>query len=250
MLSMPHSSTSNHLPFFFTGGFELPTKTIGTILSISGIIQTIAVLVVFPLVSQRLGSLRTFRLAVLSYPLFYVLVPYLSILPDHLKVPVLYVFIVWKVTAQAFALPPIQILLANSAPSKKVLGTLNGTAASSASLCRAFGPTLSGLLQSAGLSFGCLGLPWWSSSVIALVAAILSLQLSEQKRTSRSPSLPKRNRIDRVDSFHALVKQADADAKPLLSGDCMPDMELTPSEPTTLPPRFELQSSQKRPSEI
>lgn len=184
MLSLPRSNEPVRLPFFFTGGFELPTKTIGLILSGQGIVQTFAVLFVFPLVSNRIGSLATFRLAVLSYPLFYLLVPYLSVLPEFWRIPVLCVFIVWKVTAQAFALPPIHILLANSAPSKTVLGTLNGTAASSASLCRAIGPTLSGLLQAAGLSLGCLGLPWWTSSAIALAAAMLSLMITHESRQS------------------------------------------------------------------
>ncbi|KAF4550038.1 MFS-type transporter-like protein 26 [Elsinoe fawcettii] len=188
LLSMPHTTESPRLPFFFTGGFELPTKIIGSILSMQGIIQTIATLVVFPFVSQKLGSLTTFRLSVLSYPFLYLLVPYLTVMPENLQRPLLYVVIVWKVTAQAFAFPPLQILLANSAPSKKVLGTLNGSAASSASLCRAIGPTLSGLIQSAGLSIGCLGLPWWSSSAVAVVAAVLSLALTDKRRTSASPA--------------------------------------------------------------
>ncbi|KAG8629004.1 hypothetical protein KVT40_002869 [Elsinoe batatas] len=188
LLSMPHTTEKPRLPFFFTGGFELPTKTIGPILSMQGIIQTVATLIVFPFISQRLGSLATFRLSVLSYPFLYLLVPYLTVMPETLQRPLLYVVIVWKVTAQAFAFPPLQILLANSAPSKKVLGTLNGSAASSASLCRAIGPTLSGLIQSAGLSIGCLGLPWWSSSVVAIIAAILSLALTDRRKTSPPPA--------------------------------------------------------------
>lgn len=189
MLSLPKSDKPIHLPFLFSGGFDLPTKNIGFILSGQGLVQTFAVLVVFPLVSKRIGSLATYRLAVLSYPLFYFLVPYLAILPATIRMPMLYVFVVWKVFAQGFALPPIHILLANAAPSKLVLGTLNGTAASSASLCRGFGPTLSGLIQAAGLSFGCLGLPWWTSSAIAIVAAVLSLMITESNKPSPTPAL-------------------------------------------------------------
>ena len=174
------------LPFKFSGGFELPTKSIGSILSVQGIIQTFATLIVFPWVSGKLGCLATFRIAVLSYPLLYLLMPYLTVLPATLRMPALYFMLVWKVTAQAFAFPPLQILLANSAPSKRVLGTLNGTAASSASLCRALGPTLSGFIQSAGLSIGAIGLPWWTSSAVAIVGAVLSLLLRpQQSRSSR-----------------------------------------------------------------
>jgi len=139
-------------------------------------------LIVFPLVNRRLGSLTTFRMTVLSYPLLYLVVPYLTLVPKELRLPCIYFILVWKVTAQAFAFPSTAIMLANSAPSRRVLGTLNGVAASSASLCRAFGPTVSGLLQSAGLSVGVLGLPWWANALIAVLGAILSLFMEEEKR--------------------------------------------------------------------
>ncbi|SMR41667.1 unnamed protein product [Zymoseptoria tritici ST99CH_1E4] len=182
LLSMPKSDTPAHLPFQFTGGFELSTKVIGGILSVQGIIQMIATIVVFPWVNRRLGSLWTYRSVVLLYPFLYFLVPYISLAPDSLKMPLVYLALVWKVTAQAFAFPSSSIMLANSAPSSKVLGTLNGAAASAASACRAFGPTFSGLLQSAGLSIGTLGLPWWVNVLVAGIGAAISMCMVEEKR--------------------------------------------------------------------
>lgn len=208
----------------------MSTKSIGSILSLQGIIQTFATLLMFPIVSGKLGSLRTFRLAVLSYPLLYILVPYLTVAPEWLRMPGLYLVIVWKVTAQAFALPPIQILLANSAPSKRVLGTLNGTAASSASLCRAFGPTFSGLIQAAGLSIGCVGLPWWTSSVVAVSGAVLSLLLVEQSRGQIRAQLVEEEAAAKLDldmeaaderlALHVLeldANEPDQDVEPMIS---------------------------------
>ncbi|KAI7557701.1 hypothetical protein KC343_g23110 [Hortaea werneckii] len=98
--------------------------------------------------------------------------------------PAIWAVIVWKVTAQAFAFPSTNIMLANSAPSTKVLGTLNGVASSAASGCRAFGPTVSGILQSAGLSIGTLGLPWWTNALVAGCGAFISLCMVEEKRRS------------------------------------------------------------------
>ena len=178
LLSLPKSNEKPDLPFRFLGGFELSTKYIGYILSSQGFIQTISTLIVFPFVTGRLGPLATFRLSALTYPLLYLVVPYVTVLPDNLRMPALYIIVVWKVTAQSFAFPPLQILLANSAKSNKVLGTLNGTAASSASLCRAIGPTLSGFIQSAGLSVGSVGMPWWANCLVAIIGALLSLSMT------------------------------------------------------------------------
>lgn len=179
---MPESHDPPNLPFQFTGGFALPTKAIGFILSVQGFIQMFVTIFVFPIANRKFGSLATFRFVVLSYPMLYLMVPYLTLIPVALRMPGIYCVLVWKVTAQAFAFPSLAIMLANAAPSRKVLGTLNGVAASSASLCRAFGPTLSGLLQSAGLSIGVLGLPWWANSLVAVGGAVLSLCMIEEKR--------------------------------------------------------------------
>lgn len=160
----------------------MSTKAIGGILSAQGIIQMIATIIVFPMVNRRIGSLWTYRSVVMLYPLLYLLVPYISLVPDSLKLPMIYAVLVWKVTAQAFAFPSSSIMLANSAPSSKVLGSINGAAASAASACRAFGPTVSGLLQSAGLSIGTLGLPWWVNVVIAALGALISMFMVEERR--------------------------------------------------------------------
>jgi hypothetical protein len=182
LFSLPESHETPHLPFQFTGGFALPTKVIGFILSTQGFIQMFATLFVFPFVNRKIGSLATFRLVILSYPILYLMVPYLTLVPTTLRMPCIYFVLVWKVTAQALSYPSLAIMLANAAPSRKVLGTLNGVAASSASLCRAFGPTLSGLVQSLGLSVGVLGLPWWVNSFVAIIGAVLSLRMVEEKR--------------------------------------------------------------------
>lgn len=179
---MPESHTPPQLPFKFTGGFALPTKSIGFILSVQGLIQMIVTIFIFPLVNRRLGSLVTFRLTALSYPVLYIVVPYLTLLPESWRPVGIYGILVWKVSAQAFTFPSLAIMLNNSAPSKRVLGTLNGVAASSASLCRTFGPTLSGALQSTGLGLGCLGLPWWANSLVALMGGMLSLCMVEERR--------------------------------------------------------------------
>ncbi|KAM0708405.1 hypothetical protein Q7P35_005056 [Cladosporium inversicolor] len=182
LFSLPESETAPSLPFKFTGGFDLPTRAIGGILSVQGLIQVIAMLFAFPMLTRYLGSLTLFRITVLTYPFLYIITPYLTLAPSALRMPCVYLILVWKVSAQAFTMPSALIMLANNTPSPKVSGTLNGAMAASASLCRTFGPTFSGLLQSAGLSMGTLGLPWWTNAAVAVIGAIIAIFMREEKR--------------------------------------------------------------------
>ncbi|KAI9833783.1 MAG: hypothetical protein M1819_003516 [Sarea resinae] len=179
LLSSPISHEPASLPFKFTGGFALPTKTIGIILSLQGFYAMFAQAVLFPYAAEKFGSLRTFRFVAISWPILYVIVPYLVLLPEGLRLPGVFICLVWKITAQALAYPSNAILLTNSAPSMLVLGAINGVAASTASLSRAFGPTVSGLIHSVGLKFGYSGLSWWSSGLMCLLGAVECLFIRE-----------------------------------------------------------------------
>lgn len=167
------------LPFRFTDGFGLETKVIGFIMSVQGLYSLFSNYLIVPPVTRRLGSLRLFRLLAFSYFALYLVTPYLVLLPEPMRMPAIYLLVIWKCTFSTMAYPSNAILLANSAPSKQVLGTINGIAASTASLCRALGPTLSGLLYSLGLQTGYSGLAWWFSGLVTIVGAYLSSQITE-----------------------------------------------------------------------
>lgn len=184
---MPRSSQPSSLPFYFTGGFDMSTKDIGVFLSIQGFIQMMSTIFAMPLLVHRFGMLPVFRAVVLTYPLLYITIPYLTLVPEAWRSPCIYLILVWKVSSQAFTMPIANMMIKNAAPSKKVLGTIYGVNASAASLSRSFGPTVSGLLQSAGLSIGMLGLPWWFNAVVAAVGSVLCLFMIEQRRKDTDP---------------------------------------------------------------
>lgn len=170
-----------HLPFKFVSGYGLDTKQIGVILSVQGAYSMMATIFLFPVVVRRLGALGLFRTIAITYPLLYFTTPYLVLLPDNLRMVGVYVIVIWKCTFATMAYPSNAILLTNSAPSMLMLGTINGVASSTASLSRAFGPTVSGLMFSAGLRLGYSGLAWWCSAVIAVLGAIISLTMTENR---------------------------------------------------------------------
>ena len=167
------------LPFKFVGGFGLPTRVIGLMLSLQGVYSMTAQLFLFPFVVSRFGSLNTFRFVVISWPLLYIIVPYTILLPERLQMPGIFFCFLWKITAQVLAYPSNAILLANSAPSNLVLGAINGAAASTASLCRAFGPTISGMIHSWGVRMGYSGLAWWAGGLICALGAVESFWMED-----------------------------------------------------------------------
>ncbi|KAL6881057.1 major facilitator superfamily domain-containing protein [Trichoderma novae-zelandiae] len=167
------------LPFKFVNGFGLETKAIGVIISIQGFYSLLSNYLIVTPMTRRLGPLRLFRLIAFSYFALYLVTPYVVLLPESLRMPAIYLLVIWKCTFSTMAYPSNAILLANSAPSKQVLGTINGVAASTASLCRALGPTLSGFLYAMGLQSGYSGLAWWFSGLVTIVGAYLSSQITE-----------------------------------------------------------------------
>ncbi|KAF2262735.1 MFS general substrate transporter [Lojkania enalia] len=178
----PGPDAEQKLPFQFKGGFHFSTQTIGVILAVQGVLQMFAQVIIFPWVSKKLGSLRTFWLTIALYPFLYLGAPYLALLPQHFRIAGIILLLIWKVTAQSLSYPSLAIMLANAAPSKKVLGTLNGAAASSASVCRGFGPTVSGAVDTFGDGHGLSGLAWWTCAAIAIVGWVPGLFMKEERR--------------------------------------------------------------------
>ncbi|KAH8654744.1 major facilitator superfamily domain-containing protein [Ilyonectria robusta] len=167
------------LPFKFTDGFGLEMKMIGVIMSAQAVYSLFCNYLIVPPVIRRLGSLRLFQILTFSYSALYLVTPYLVLLPEDMRMAAIYLLVIWKCTLSAMAYPSNAILLANSAPTKQVLGTINGIAASMASLGRALGPIVSGFLYSLGLQTGYSGLAWWFSGLVTIVGAYLSSLITE-----------------------------------------------------------------------
>lgn len=169
------------LPFKFADGFGLDTRTIGIILSVQGLYSMASTHFLFPLITGRLGPLRLFRLMSIMYPLLYFFTPYIVLLPESLRMASVYFMVIWKCTFSTLAYPSNAILITNSAPTTLTLGTINGAAASTASLCRALGPIISGLLYTMGWESGYSGLSWWVTGLITIGGAYVGLKITEPR---------------------------------------------------------------------
>ena len=179
--SLP-SGYKPHAPFTFTGGLALPPPSIGTALAILGVIGISMQLLLFPTLSFKLGTTRSFRLSLLLFPFSYLLAPYLAVIPSSVSPPEqasgawvwlgITLVLAVQVTARTFALPSTAILVNNCCPHPSVLGSVHGIAQSVSSLTRTVGPVLAGWLYGVGLNKGVVGLAWWCMSCVALVGAV------------------------------------------------------------------------------
>jgi MFS family permease len=171
-----------HAPFTFTGGLALPPPSIGTALAILGVIGISMQLLLFPTLSFKLGTTRSFRLSLLLFPFAHLLAPFLAVIPSSAEAPApasgawvwlgITLVLAVQVTARTFALPSTAILVNNCCPHPSVLGSVHGIAQSVSSLTRTVGPVLAGWLYGVGLNKGMVGLAWWCMSCVAVAGAV------------------------------------------------------------------------------
>ncbi|PNP49604.1 hypothetical protein THARTR1_09615 [Trichoderma harzianum] len=188
-LSTPTSEREIRLPFWFTGGLGLQPRSVGMAMAILGFIGISMQLFLYPNISARLGTIRSWRLFLLFFPVAYFLVPYLSAVPSTTPPPEAKTgILIWlaicgvlffQVTGRTFALPSQVILVNNCSPHPSVLGTVHGLGQSVSSAARTIGPMVGGVVYGFGLNKGIIGLVWWALSSIAICACLTSLFVKE-----------------------------------------------------------------------
>lgn len=170
------------LPFKFSGGFGIDSRRIGAMFTFFAISSTLFQFLLFPPLARNLGVLNCLRIAFLIYPVVFFVTPFVSLIPDHTaKQAVMIALLVVRGLAGTFAFPTSTIMLTNSAASLKVLGTINGVATSVSAIGRASGPAIGGGLFTWGVKRGYVIVPFWTLTVISLVASIPTWWLVEGK---------------------------------------------------------------------
>ncbi|KAB5577571.1 major facilitator superfamily domain-containing protein [Coniochaeta sp. 2T2.1] len=176
-------------PFFFTGGLGLQPREVGMAMAILGVLGISLQLLVYPKLSARLGTLRSWRLFLMCFPFTYFLVPYLSLVPSTSPPPhpkdgigvwaSIAGVLLFQVVGRTFALPAQTILVNNCTPHPSVLGTVHGLGQSVSSFARTIGPMLCGFLYGLGLAKGIVGAVWWGLSGVAVCGVLASWWVRE-----------------------------------------------------------------------
>jgi hypothetical protein len=175
---------SPHLPLIFTGGIGLPPRSVGMAMAILGTIGIILQLVIYPIINARIGTVRSWRIFLYWFPLSYIIIPFLTLIPSTSPPPsqktgpfiwIALTGLLFIVTvARTFAGPASTILVNNCSPHPSVLGTIHGIGQSVSSGARTIGPALGGFLYGQGLEVGCVGAVFWGLAGIAGICCVAS----------------------------------------------------------------------------
>ncbi|KAF2124474.1 MFS general substrate transporter [Dothidotthia symphoricarpi CBS 119687] len=180
--SQSTNDTNVSLPLKFSGGFGIDSRRIGAIFTLFGVTSTLCQFLLFPPLARTLGVLRCLRISFHIFPVVYFVTPFVSLIPDQTtKEVVLVALLMIRGVAGTFAFPTSTIMLTNSAPSLRLLGTINGVATSVSAIGRAIGPAVGGGLFTWGVKRGYVIVPFWALSAISLLASIPTWWLVEGK---------------------------------------------------------------------
>ncbi|KAK3901077.1 major facilitator superfamily domain-containing protein [Staphylotrichum tortipilum] len=183
------SALPRHLPFIFTGGLGLRPREVGFAMAVLGGIGITLQLLVYPKLAARLGTVASWRIFLVFFPVAYFLVPFLSLVPGASGPPhakdgaavwvAIVAVIALQVIGRTFALPAQTILVNNCSPHPSVLGTVHGIGQSVSSFARTVGPVVGGFLYGRGLAVGVVGVVFWGLSAIAVGTVVASLFVRE-----------------------------------------------------------------------
>ncbi|KAF3054077.1 hypothetical protein E8E11_011284 [Didymella keratinophila] len=152
----------------FRGGLGMSLHDVGAYLAINGFITLFVQGFIFPIFVEHVGVWKSFFYMVLFYPICYVIIPFVSALPDELISPGVYVTLVLQAFFGIIVFPCSLILMKNAVPSPLVLGRVNGLAMSACCLARTIACPLVGAVYSIGGSAAA----WFGLTLMAVFGMI------------------------------------------------------------------------------
>lgn len=174
------------------GGFGFSSLYISIFMALGGAAQAIWLLLVFPPLQHRIGTVGVIRACAYVYPFFFLVYPLLSLLLREGSHAARVTFWVFAPVLQCLGVgvsmcfTAIQLALNDVSPSPRTLGTLNAVALTLVSGIRAFSPAAFTSLFAEGVRKQILGgyLAWVVMIVLA-VGLILALRWLPEKAEGR-----------------------------------------------------------------
>ncbi|RLV96527.1 putative membrane protein [Spathaspora sp. JA1] len=175
-------------PFKIVGGLGLDVSYIGTLFSSTGIMGMLIVLLIFPIIDAKLGTINGYRFSVSIFPFLYFVVPfaiftlhdYNSFFPTWFTPILLYTLTSLKTLASSTGMPQVTILN-HRAAAKEHRAYVNSATMSIIALARCCGPIIFGYLMSVGDKLMMGQLIWWSMSFLAFIGMIQSYWMTDDE---------------------------------------------------------------------
>ncbi|OCL12918.1 MFS general substrate transporter [Glonium stellatum] len=160
------------------GGAQLSPPQISAVMGLGGLSQAIWLLIAFPYLQHRIGTVGVLRMCSIAWPFFFAACPLCSIfLQHHLMAPFWTLGSIALVVGSgvAMAFTGVQLALNDISPSYETLGTLNALALTLSSGIRAVTPALATSLVAAGIRTQILNgyLAWLVLIVLALALCVV-----------------------------------------------------------------------------
>ncbi|KAG9198005.1 hypothetical protein G6514_000653 [Epicoccum nigrum] len=152
----------------FRGGLGMTLHDVGAYLAINGFIALFVQGFVFPIFVEHVGVWKSFFSMILFYPICYVIIPFISALPDEFISPGVYFTLLLQAFFGIVVFPCALILMKNAVPSPLVLGRVNGLAMSACCLARTIACPLIGAIYSIGGS----ATAWFGLTLMAVFGVI------------------------------------------------------------------------------
>lgn len=178
------SKDVRHLPFVFTGGLGMPPRDVGFAMAILGSIGICLQIFVYPIITNKIGVIRCWRIFLYAFPIAAVCAPFLALIPSKSPPPAgkdgpavwlgIWAVLSIQVVGRVFVSPATAILINNCSPHPSVLATTHGIAQTVASAVRTVSPIVVGWLYGLGLNYGVVGAVWWGLGAIALYGCVAS----------------------------------------------------------------------------
>jgi len=164
-------------------------REVGIAISLLGGIGVVLQLVVYPMLQDRFGTVRIWRTALLIFPVVYLLAPFPSLVasaPSQRKENVkalvwlaMGMVMVLFIIGRAGVTPATTLLINDCTPHPSVRGTIHTAGTVIGNLSRSLFPIAALAIFGQGLRIGIVGLGFWCLMVIAVLAYIASLWVTE-----------------------------------------------------------------------
>lgn len=168
-------------PFYTPGGLGLSLRAVGMIMAVNGAIALFVQAVIFPIAAEKIGVHRLFITVSVLHPIAYLLVPTLLFVPESLLFPAIYACLTVRNLFSIIIYPLLLILIKEATPNPKILGKVNGMAASAGATCRMAAPPVAGYLYTIGSKMDCTALAWYGSAAVAVLGAIQCFSVQRER---------------------------------------------------------------------